>query len=148
MAGSEDDMFAGVDALLAAVAAGTVLPVPAERLRLRLAAGLTTAHIASALRVDPALVQGWEDGSAVPGPDTAPAYGRLLEGLALRFPAPAPAPAPTPVQTAAAPTPVAGPDRDADGELRRYEPAPCQWCGNPTPYRYGGVPGHLSLIHI
>jgi len=133
-----DPLFDSVDALLSAVTAGTVLPVPAERLRLRLVAGLTTTHIASALRVDPVLVQGWEDGSTVPGPDVAPAYGRLLEGLAERFPAPAP------VQPAAAPAPLVGPDRDADGELRRYEPAPCQWCGNPTPYRYNNTPGHLG----
>ncbi|QMU70228.1 helix-turn-helix transcriptional regulator [Streptacidiphilus sp. P02-A3a] len=144
MPGSEDDMFAGVDALLAAVAAATVLPVPAERVRLREAAGLTTAHVAAALRVDPALVQGWEDGSAAPGPEIAPAYGRLLEGLAERFPAPAPAPAPARPAAAPVPVPVAGPDRDADGELRRYEPAPCRWCGTPTPYRYAGVAQHLG----
>ena len=82
-----DPLFDSVDALLSAVTASTLLPAAAERLRLRLAAGLTTAHIASALRVDPALVQGWEDGSVVPCPDIAPAYGRLLEGLAERFPA-------------------------------------------------------------
>ena len=131
-----DERFNSVDALLAAVHAGAVLPVPAERARLRQAAGLTTAHVAGALRVAPALVQGWEDGTTAPSPDIAPAYGRLLEGLAQRFPAPA--------QPATAPAPAAGPDRDADGELRRYEPAPCQWCGNPTPFRYGGAPGHLG----
>ncbi|MCZ4124973.1 helix-turn-helix domain-containing protein [Streptomyces sp. H39-S7] len=131
-----DDRFAGVDALLAAVQSGTVLPPPAERQRLRLAAGLTPAHIAAAMRVDPALVQAWEDSTAVPSPDIAPAYARLLEGLAERFPASA---QPTP-----APAPAAGPDRGADGELLRFAPAPCQWCGNPTPYRVGGAPAHLG----
>ena len=117
---TDDSVFAGVDALLAAVQSGTVLPVPAERLRLRLAAGLTAAHIAGALRVDPAVVQAWEDGTAAPAPEIAPAYGRLLEGLATRFPAPAPAPA-QPMPTSG---PEVGPDRDADGELLMAALAP------------------------
>ncbi|MFD0263175.1 hypothetical protein ACFVH7_33460 [Kitasatospora indigofera] len=92
-----DELLNSVDALLAAVSTG--LPVPAERQRQRqrLAAGLTTTQIVVALRVDSALVRGWEDGSAVPGPDISPAYARLLDGLAARFPAaqaPAAAPAP------------------------------------------------------
>jgi hypothetical protein len=33
VSGSDDDRFVGVDALLAAVHAGTVLPVPSERVR-------------------------------------------------------------------------------------------------------------------
>ncbi|MFD7645841.1 multiprotein-bridging factor 1 family protein [Kitasatospora sp. NPDC059795] len=81
-----DELFDSVDALLAAVSTG--LPVPAERKRLRLAAGLTPAQIAAALRVGSKLVLEWEDGAAVPDPDVAPAYTRLLEGLAARFPAP------------------------------------------------------------
>jgi transcriptional regulator with XRE-family HTH domain len=139
-----DELFESVDALLAAVGTGTVLPAPMERLRLREAAGLSVQQIGAALRVDPAVVQGWENGSTVLAPDTAAAYGRLLEGLAERFPAPAPvqvASAPVPAPAA---VPVLSADRDADGDLRRFDPAPCQWCGNPTPFRYGGVPGHLG----
>ncbi|MFG2698858.1 multiprotein-bridging factor 1 family protein [Kitasatospora sp. NPDC048407] len=97
-----DELFDSVDALLAAVSTG--LPVPAERKRLRLAAGLTPAQIAAALRVGSKLVLEWEDGSAVPGPDIAPAYTRLLEGLAARFPAPE-----EPAAGAARPAPVAPP---------------------------------------
>ncbi|NEA60373.1 helix-turn-helix domain-containing protein [Streptomyces sp. SID13666] len=144
-----DELFSSVDALLAAVNVGTVLPPPAERQRLRRAAGLTTAHIAAALRVDPALVQGWEDGAAVPGPEIAPAYARLLEGLAERFPAPAAGqPAPTPQPLWSAPAAAAAgaevADRGADGEVLMLDPMPCRWCGMPTPIRVGGVPQHLG----
>jgi len=148
-----DDLFSSVDALLAAVNTG--LPLPAERVRLRLAAGLTPAQIAAALRVDSALVKGWEDGSAVPGPDIAPAYARLLAGLAERFPAPAqPAPAaPATPQafTAPAPAPHAAEapavpvlDQNPDGSLLMREAAPCVQCGQPSVYRAQGRPMHLG----
>ncbi|PJN21095.1 transcriptional regulator [Kitasatospora sp. CB02891] len=103
-----DELFDSVDALLAAVSTG--LPVPEERKRLRLAAGLTPAQIAAALRVASKRVLEWEDGSAVPGPDVAPAYTRLLEGLAARFPAPGePAPGEPAPEEPAAEEPVPGP---------------------------------------
>ncbi|MFC1405777.1 MULTISPECIES: helix-turn-helix transcriptional regulator [Streptacidiphilus] len=140
-----EELFHSVDALIAAVASGTVLPAPAERVRLRQAAGLTVAQIAAALRVDPVLVQGWEDGSAVPSAGIAPAYARLLEGLAERFPTAAAAP----VQSAAASAPAVGEvalvaDRGPDGEILMLEPQPCRWCGLPTPIRVGGVAQHLG----
>jgi len=150
---TEDDMFAGVDALLAAVNAGTVLPVPAERFRLREAAGLTPAAVAQALGTRPATLESWEAGRSEPTGDRLEAYRRLLEGLAAKFPAPeqptAPAPAavvpPAPVSAApAVPGVPSEPDRGPDGELARSAPAPCQWCGGLTPFRYGGVPGHLG----
>ncbi|MGE7439781.1 helix-turn-helix domain-containing protein [Kitasatospora sp. NPDC001175] len=143
-----DDLFNSVDELLAAVRTG--LPVPAERKRLRLAAGLTPAQIAAALRVNSALVQGWEDGTAVPGPDITPAYARLLDGLAARFPAPeqqaAPAPAPVPVapeQADPAPQQVML-DQNPDGSLAMFEAAPCVQCGQPSVYRAQGRPMHLG----
>ncbi|MEU4301908.1 helix-turn-helix domain-containing protein [Kitasatospora aureofaciens] len=148
-----DDLFNSVDALLAAVNTG--LPLPAERQRLRLAAGLTPAQIAAALRVDSALVQGWEDGSTVPGPDIAPAYARLLAGLAERFPAPeqpaAPAPAvpqaftaPAPAQEAADGLVVPLLDQNPDGSLVMGPAAPCVQCGQPSVYRAQGRPMHLG----
>ncbi|MFJ9448368.1 helix-turn-helix domain-containing protein [Kitasatospora sp. NPDC101235] len=158
-----DDLFNSVDALLAAVNTG--LPVPAERQRLRLAAGLTPVQIAAALRVDSAQVLGWEDGSAVPGPDIAPAYARLLAGLAERFPAPEqPAPTqPAPTQPAApvpaVPQAFAAPaparqaaeapfvpvlDQNPDGSLVMGEAAPCVQCGQPSVYRAQGRPMHLG----
>ncbi|MFD8596014.1 helix-turn-helix domain-containing protein [Kitasatospora sp. NPDC059646] len=118
-----DELFESVDALLAAVS--TALPAPAERKRLRLAAGLTPAQIAAALRVGSALVTQWEDGSAVPGPEVAPAYGRLLEGLAARFPAPDEPAAPAPVPGAGQPVGSTGtPAAPAVGQQAPAAPAP------------------------
>ncbi|WP_354645226.1 helix-turn-helix domain-containing protein [Kitasatospora camelliae] len=150
-----DELFDSVDALLAAVSTG--LPLPAERKRLRLAAGLTPAQVAAALRVNSTLVVAWEDGSAVPGPDIAPAYTRLLEGLAARFPAPEqpaatsiPAAPQTPVQapataqhvTDAPAVPVL--DQNPDGSLLMATAAPCVQCGQPSVYRAQGRPMHLG----
>lgn len=145
---SGDDRFAGVDALLAAVEAGTVLPVPAERARLRQAAALTAAAVAQALGTRPATLESWEAGRSEPTGDRREAYRRLLEGLAVQFP-PAQPPVAPPGEAVAAvqlPAPAAPvqPDRDANGDLARFTPAPCQWCGDPTPFRYQGVPGHLG----
>ncbi|MFE6056873.1 multiprotein-bridging factor 1 family protein [Kitasatospora sp. NPDC056446] len=148
-----DELFDSVDALLSGVRTG--LPAPAERQRLRLAAGLTPAQIAAALRVDSTLVRGWEDGSAVPGPDIAPAYARLLAGLAERFPAPEqPAPevpavpqafaAPAAVQEAADGLVVPLLDQNPDGSLVMGEAAPCVQCGQPSVYRAQGRPMHLG----
>nr|BEK71252.1 hypothetical protein KPHV_84790 [Kitasatospora purpeofusca] len=145
-----DDLFNSVDALLAAVNTG--LPLPAERARLRLAAGLTPAQIAAALRVDSAQVKGWEDGSTVPGPDITPAYARLLDGLAARFPAPEQqaAPAPASVHAPAAPEQAAPAsqqgmlDQNPDGSLVMGPAAPCVQCGQPSVYRAQGRPMHLG----
>ncbi|RAG85034.1 hypothetical protein DN069_13830 [Streptacidiphilus pinicola] len=112
MPGSDDDMFAGVDALLAAVKTGTVLPVPTERVRLREAAGLTVAAVAQALGTRTATLESWEAGRTEPTGDRLTAYRRLLEGLAQRYsatPAPAESPAPAPASTA-----TSAPDRAAD----------------------------------
>ncbi|WP_338933238.1 helix-turn-helix domain-containing protein [Streptomyces netropsis] len=89
----QPELFAAVDSLLAAVDGGAVLPCPAERVRLREAAGLTQAAIAQALGARVPSVQAWEAGRAEPKGERLQAYRRLLEGLAARFPAPAPAPA-------------------------------------------------------
>ncbi|MGX4731437.1 hypothetical protein [Kitasatospora griseola] len=159
-----DELFESVDALLAAVPAG--LPDLAERKRLRLAAGLTPAQIAAALRVGSNLVLQWEQGTAVPGEDVTPAYTRLLEGLAARFPAPkepaedqAPAAAPTAVPqppaelaataSAARQSAVVAPqqvmlDQNPDGSLVMAAAASCVQCGQPSVYRAQGRPMHLG----
>ncbi|MFD3976271.1 telomere-associated protein Tap [Streptomyces cyaneofuscatus] len=97
-------LFTAVDSLLAAVDDGTVLPVPAERARLREAAGLTPAAVAQALGVRVASITAWEAGRAEPRGERLEAYRRLLEGLAHRYPATTPPPAPT---TLPAPPPPA-----------------------------------------
>ncbi|MFI1948640.1 telomere-associated protein Tap [Streptomyces virginiae] len=89
MSSQPSDPLAAVDALLAAVEAGHLLPAPAERVRLREAAGLTQAAVAQALGVRIPSIQAWEDGRAEPKPERLRAYRRLLEGLAQRYPAPA-----------------------------------------------------------
>lgn len=96
---TENELFSAVDALLEQVAQDD-LPDPAERKRLREAAGLSQAQIATALGARREAVGNWEIGKSEPRPPKRAAYARLLEGLAARYPAQAadaPAPAPTPV---------------------------------------------------
>ncbi|MFI0915347.1 telomere-associated protein Tap [Streptomyces abikoensis] len=84
----EEALFSAVDALLEQVSQDP-LPPPAERKRLREAAGLGQAQIAKALDARRETVAGWESGKTEPRPPKRAAYARLLEGLAARFPAPA-----------------------------------------------------------
>ncbi|MFD9224926.1 telomere-associated protein Tap [Streptomyces sp. NPDC060064] len=132
MTDQPDELFAAVDSLLAAVDGGTVLPAPAERERLREAAGLTQVAIAQALGVRVPSITAWEAGRAEPKGERLEAYRRLLEGLAHRYPAPvtssgneqgpvpetssalqalAPGPEPEPYVPAAAASPAAGPEQ-------------------------------------
>ncbi|QKW55049.1 helix-turn-helix transcriptional regulator (plasmid) [Streptomyces buecherae] len=127
-------MFAGVEDLLA-LATGTDLPPPAERARLRRAAGLSQEQVARALGLKRAVtVSDWERGTSEPRPPRRTAYARLLAGLAERFPAtpaaepPATPPAATP--TAPAPAPASAPARaprrasSAPPPRRRATPKP------------------------
>jgi DNA-binding transcriptional regulator YiaG len=108
---TENELFSAVDALLEQVAQDD-LPVPAERKRLREAAGLSQAQIATALDARREAVGNWETGRTEPRPPKRAAYARLLEGLAARFPAPeieaAPEPA-VPETFTAVPAPEAAP---------------------------------------
>ncbi|MGW7486634.1 telomere-associated protein Tap [Streptomyces sp. NPDC054786] len=108
---SEEELFAAVDALLEGE---PQLPSPAERARLRDAAGVTQARLAQVLRTTPQTVKNWEHGRSEPRPPRLQAYQRLLEGWAAQHPAPAseqpaspapPAPA-APASAAEAPIPV------------------------------------------
>ncbi|MFB7505448.1 telomere-associated protein Tap [Streptomyces broussonetiae] len=108
MTDQPDELFAAVDSLLAAVDGGTVLPAPAERARLREAAGLTEAAVAQALGVRVPSIQAWEAGRAEPRGDRLEAYRRLLEGLSRRYPAP-PRPTTTPGAVTADPSPAPAP---------------------------------------
>ncbi|MFK4122899.1 helix-turn-helix transcriptional regulator [Streptomyces longwoodensis] len=78
---SENDWFSAVDALVEQVAHDD-LPPPAERKRLREAAGLSQAQIATALNALREAVGNWETGKTEPRPPKRAAYARLLEGLA------------------------------------------------------------------
>ena len=86
MAGHEE-LFAAVDALLEQ--ANGELPPPAERARLRRAAGLSQQQVAAALGLKRReTVADWETGRSEPRPPKRSAYLRLLDGLAARYPAP------------------------------------------------------------
>jgi len=104
---TENELFSAVDALLEQVAQDD-LPAPAERKRLREAAGLSQAQIAKALDARREAVGNWETGKTEPRPPKRAAYARLLEGLAARFPAPASdvPPAPTVPEAFAGPAPA------------------------------------------
>ncbi|MGQ5640810.1 MULTISPECIES: telomere-associated protein Tap [unclassified Streptomyces] len=85
---TENELFSAVDALLEQVAQDD-LPSPAERRRLREAAGLTQSQIASALETRRETIANWELGKTEPRPPQRAAYARLLEKLSERFPRPA-----------------------------------------------------------
>ncbi|MDT0446352.1 helix-turn-helix domain-containing protein [Streptomyces johnsoniae] len=116
----------GVEALLAEARRAAAMPDPAERLRLRQAAGLSRPQVAGAVGVEPQTVANWETGRTEPAPPARGKYLRLLEGLAEIHPAPKePRPAthePAP-QVAAdlprQPIPPAAPQRPAESPAAR-----------------------------
>jgi transcriptional regulator with XRE-family HTH domain len=65
--------------LLERLRARRALPLPAERRRIRLAAGASLRDVAAEIGVSATSIIRWERGSS-PGPHTA-AYKRLLEEL-------------------------------------------------------------------
>ncbi|WP_055631783.1 telomere-associated protein Tap [Streptomyces griseoruber] len=106
---TENELLSNVDALLEQVARDD-LPPPAERRRLREAAGLSQAQVAKALDTRREAVGNWEAGRTEPRPPQRAAYAKLLEKLAERFPAPdgeAPGEPAVPETFAAEPAPAA-----------------------------------------
>ncbi|MEU7160375.1 telomere-associated protein Tap [Streptomyces chrestomyceticus] len=97
---SEEELFASVDALLEEE---PQLPPPAERARLREAAGITQARLAVALKTSTQSIKNWENGRSEPKEPRLSAYQRLLKGWAAKHPAHGAPTAPVPV----APQPVA-----------------------------------------
>ncbi|MFI1815193.1 telomere-associated protein Tap [Streptomyces sp. NPDC020422] len=84
---TQDELFDAVDALLAGE---PEMPPPAERARLREAAGVTQARLAQVLETSTQTVKNWEAGRSEPRPPRRAPYQRLLEGWAQKYPAPAP----------------------------------------------------------
>ncbi|SDT83490.1 Helix-turn-helix domain-containing protein [Streptomyces sp. TLI_053] len=76
------EIYASVDALLAKARDGGDLPEPAERERLRKAAGLTQVEVAAALFTRRETFAKWESGTAQPRAPKRGAYAHLLAGLA------------------------------------------------------------------
>ncbi|MGW1695078.1 telomere-associated protein Tap [Streptomyces sp. NPDC002399] len=95
---SEEELFASVDALLEEE---PQLPPPAERARLREAAGITQARLAVALKTSTQSVKNYENGRSEPKSPRLEAYQRLLNGWAAKYPAHG--------TSAAAPVPAAAP---------------------------------------
>ncbi|MGI5430789.1 telomere-associated protein Tap [Streptomyces sp. CA-179760] len=81
---TEEELFASVDALLEEE---PQLPPPAERARLREAAGITQARLAVALKTSTQTVKNYENGRSEPKPPRLEAYRRLLDGWAVKYPA-------------------------------------------------------------
>lgn len=97
----QHELFASVDALLEQAAAQCDLPEPAERKRLREAAGLSQDQVARALSVRRETITGWESGRTEPRAPKRAAYARLLDGLAARHPDPADRTSPEPASATA-----------------------------------------------
>ncbi|MEV3973013.1 helix-turn-helix domain-containing protein [Streptomyces sp. NPDC050698] len=81
---SEEELFANVEALLEEE---PQLPPPAERARLREAAGVTQARLAQALKTTTQTVKNYENGRSEPKSPRLEAYQRLLRGWAEKYPA-------------------------------------------------------------
>ncbi|MEC4019829.1 telomere-associated protein Tap [Streptomyces sp. H27-D2] len=81
---SEEELFANIDALLEEE---PQLPPPAERARLREAAGVTQARLATALKTTTQSVKNYENGRSEPKSPRLVAYQRLLNGWAAKYPA-------------------------------------------------------------
>ncbi|MFI9296783.1 telomere-associated protein Tap [Streptomyces gardneri] len=95
---SEEELFASIDVLLEEE---PQLPPPAERARLREAAGITQARLAEALKLKSTQsIKNWENGRSEPTGARLAAYQRLLKGWAAKYPAPG-----TPAATPAPPAP-------------------------------------------
>ncbi|MFI6284498.1 telomere-associated protein Tap [Streptomyces sp. NPDC051018] len=85
---SEEELFANIDALLEEE---PQLPSPAERARLREAAGITQVRLARALKTTTQTVKNYENGRSEPKSPRLEAYQRLLNGWAAKYPKEGPA---------------------------------------------------------
>ncbi|GBQ03496.1 helix-turn-helix domain-containing protein [Streptomyces spongiicola] len=141
MPSDDDALFGAVDALLEEVASREPLPAPAERKRLREAAGLSQEQVAGVLQVRREAVSGWEAGRTEPRAPKRAAYARLLEGLAARYPAPEAEPTapdvavPGPGGTQPARRPAAAPAPPDAARSAAALPSPSRPAGGTAPAR-------------
>src|SRR4051812_9865178 len=134
---SEEELFASVDALLNEE---PHLPPPAERARLREAAGITQARLATALKTTTQSVKNWENGRSEPKSPRLDAYQRLLNGWAAKYPSPGAAPAVSVAATApaaASSAPAASEAETADAPQTPTVPAagPARPAARPARHR-------------
>ncbi|GGS80312.1 helix-turn-helix transcriptional regulator [Streptomyces badius] len=157
-----------VESLLEEARLAKAMPPPEERLRLREAAGLTRAQVATAVGVARGTVLAWESGKSDPTPPGRLRYLRLLEGLAELHPAPvdpadnpvaalfndqpygtAPVPAAAETPAVAVPAALTGLEtlRGPDGRAIEGDPGPCVRCGVETTYQStDGRPLHSGAM--
>ncbi|MFB8029485.1 MULTISPECIES: helix-turn-helix domain-containing protein [unclassified Streptomyces] len=137
--------LSGVETLLEEARLTASMPSHAERRRLREAASLSRAQVATAVGVGRSTIANWEDGTSDPQPPARLEYLRLLKGLAEIYPVAA-----APVETPAEPTPAAfvpAPEslRGEDGLAVHGRPGPCIRCGVETTYQTtDGRPMHVG----
>ncbi|MEV4943651.1 telomere-associated protein Tap [Streptomyces zaomyceticus] len=105
---SEEQLFASVDALLEEE---PQLPPPAERARLREAAGITQTRLAAALKTSTQSIKNWENGRSEPKEPRLSAYQRLLNGWAAKYPLPVVPDAPAAPSSSPATTPQMQPQK-------------------------------------
>ncbi|MGW2689461.1 telomere-associated protein Tap [Streptomyces sp. NPDC001414] len=120
---SEEELFANIDALLEEE---PQLPPPAERARLREAAGITQARLAQALKSTVQTVKNYENGRSEPKSPRLEAYQRLLKGWAAKYPAngTTPAPAPAVASQPEVPETFTGPAGPGAGDTRTLSTGP------------------------
>ncbi|WCE02378.1 helix-turn-helix domain-containing protein (plasmid) [Streptomyces sp. HUAS 31] len=147
---SEEELFASVDALLEEE---PQLPPPAERARLREAAGITQARLAVALKTSTQTVKNYENGRSEPKPPRLEAYQRLLKGWAAKYPAHgAPAPALTPAsapqpdvpQTTTAPSAPEVDEPETDAQAPAAQERPVRPVGRPAASRRPAAKGAVK----
>ncbi|GAB2821508.1 helix-turn-helix transcriptional regulator [Streptomyces chlorus] len=120
---TEEELFASVDALLEEE---PQLPPPAERARLREAAGITQARLATALKTTTQTVKNYENGRSEPKPPRLEAYQRLLNGWAAKYPAHGAPAAPAVAPQPEVPATVAGPAAPGPATAAPVEAPPAQ----------------------
>jgi len=134
---TQEELFANVEALLEEE---PQLPPPAERARLREAAGVTQARLAKALKTTPQTVKNWENGRSEPRSPRLEAYQRLLEGWAAKYPRPGTTPPVPAAASAPVPQTSTGPARE---QAAPAAGAPAAEPAAPQPHR-AAAPARLS----
>ncbi|MEU5902475.1 telomere-associated protein Tap [Streptomyces venezuelae] len=142
---SEEELFANIDALLEEE---PQLPPPAERARLREAAGITQARLAQALKSTVQTVKNYENGRSEPKSPRLEAYQRLLKGWAAKYPAPGTPAVPTPASAVApqmqAPETFTGPAAPEEHESAAPVQAPAAPAAPKRPARTAARPATSS----
>ncbi|MGW5119332.1 helix-turn-helix domain-containing protein [Streptomyces noursei] len=130
-----DGQLDSVEALLEEARLVAWMPAPAERLRLREAAGLSRAQVAAAVGVGRQTIANWESGETDPQPPGRGKYLKLLKGLTEIHPTSAPEIAVSPAPQPTAPTEFPATAFRPDGLVVQGEPEPCIRCGVVTPFK-------------